>query len=374
MPYLHSIYLTDERDDSELPWRIDRNIESFRVYHPDFTHKLYRNEEARVFVERHFDRDVLFAYDELVPFSYKADLLRFCLLFELGGIYSDVSIHFFAPLETDTDAPKVKLFRDLFNHAPWIVCTSLIYAPAKVELFERCVRQIVENARSGYYGFDPLCPTGPNLLGAQVALWGKLDTLVAGDTRAVVRGNGGPVGGHVYVDADGTLVGVNGKRGSSLVSLGSKTRNNYNDYYYRRKIYRRELDRPDTWTHRDYRARQLINPVAVINEEQGRFLFPEGCAFHGPYVGLDAGNYAARFIFGPGDTEHPPADAMIDVVAEGEQVHVAQRAIPRPCSEGFELSLPFTLESYRQQVEIRLFLKREHELSFDRMELTAGNR
>lgn len=370
MPHLHSIYLTDEAaDPARLPWPIASNIQSFRFYHPGFTHQLYRNENARAFIEEHFDRDVLAAYDELVPYSYKSDLLRYCLLFQLGGVYADVSMHFFSPLERAPGGQSIKLFRDLFSQAPWIIGTSLIYSPPRMELFENCIRKIVQNVETGYYGYNPLCPTGPHLLGAQVAEWGKLDAMILGEACSIARTHGGSFAGISYLSADHQLVGVINKTRRGLAQLGSSTRNSYTDFYFRRKIYRRELDRPDVWTHRDYRQRHLMNALAEIDENSGRYLFRQGCALHGPRVGLEAGDYNARFMFGADNTSD--LGVAIDVIADGRQIASPVLVPPVESGEGVEYSLPFSLARHHDNVEIRLHLNSRRELSFDRMELVT---
>lgn len=361
MPYLHSIYLTDDDPVDERPWAIERNIESLVHHHPGFEHRLWDSESGRQFILTHFGQDVVYAWDELVPLSYRADLLRFCLLYKLGGVYADVSVHFFAPLVKVADHPRILFFRDLFNQAPWIVGTGLIYAPSGKEVFANCIERIVEHVRTGYYGDNALSPTGPNLLGREVAQWGGLDEISLGEAAAILKTNGGTSAGLSYIDANGRLVAVIAKANSGLAALGATNQNDYNTFYKRRKIYRRQLAEPDIWTAEEYRQRSMWNVEEA--DDYGSAYFKAGCALYGPYVPLDASRYRARFLF----KGNPPSGATIDV-RSGEVNLVDGR--PALEADG-ALKIEFELTQAYESVEIRLFLDHEQRTTFDRLEIST---
>ncbi|MDJ0978043.1 MAG: glycosyltransferase [Erythrobacter sp.] len=364
MPYVHSIYLTGEESTSELPWAIERNIESLAHHHAEFEPKLWDDVSGRRFIEQHFDASVLYAWDELVPLAYRSDLLRFCLLSKLGGIYADVSVHCFAPLLKAPEAPgkeSVILFRDIFNRVPWIMSVSLMHAPPGVELFANCVDRIASNVREGFYGTNALCPTGPNLLGREAAIWGGLDRIDLGDCASIIRGDGGPIIGRTFIDAPGRLVAVVAKSGTGLASLGAKKQNNYNTFYDRRKIYRRQLSAPDIWTISDYMERQMHNGAPSSSEDE--LSFDAGCALYGPYVTLDAGRYTARFVF----DGKAPKGADVDVVSGPKQLKEAQA----PRISGNALECDFEIHERETSVEIRLFLDAPDRLAFKCLELIS---
>lgn len=236
--FLHSILLTNFSERSEpiflLPPMIEQNIYSLKLHHHDFQHVLYGNDEMAAFIEQHFDQDVVSAYHSLVPMAYKADLGRYCLMFERGGIYSDLSIHYFSRF-VDVDIEKLHIFRDGFSHAPWIVSNSIIAAPKKMNVFERCIKKIVEHVRQGYYGTNPLCPTGPNLFGFELANSTPLEQIVSGET---VRINRNPTThSYVYLNNSGEVLATNVKRGIGLGSLGLGFKQDYNELYSQKKIY-----------------------------------------------------------------------------------------------------------------------------------------
>lgn len=238
----HSIYLTGDTSGKplELPWKILSNINSLKNNHPKFHHELYSDENLREFIRQKFDNKTLAAYDDLTPLSYKADLGRYCLLYEFGGVYSDVSLHFFKGLDDKIiDCKKMLLFRDSFNHAPWIVSNSLIFAQQKLALFEYIIRKIAEHTHKNYYGHNPLCPTGPNLFGRIIAQQMDMHEFVTGD---VIKINKAPTThSYAYILPDGEVCAVNIKTGSGLSSLGAKQNDDYNVHYQNKTIYRSHL-------------------------------------------------------------------------------------------------------------------------------------
>ena len=70
----------------------------FRVtikLNPDFKIKYYSDKGSREFIKNNYSKDIINAYDSLIPGAYKADLFRYCVLYKYGGIYSDLtqSVH-----------------------------------------------------------------------------------------------------------------------------------------------------------------------------------------------------------------------------------------------------------------------------------------
>ena len=363
--HLHSIYLSPHHagDAEELPDRIALNLESFKRLHPAFAHSLYGNESGRDFIRRHFDRDTLEAYDELVPLAYRADLLRYCLLYQRGGIYADLSVDFFTPLLDDPGEDRLLLFRDGYSAAPWIVSNSLMYAPAREQVFEHCIRSIIEHTRRKYYGTNQLCPTGPNLLGQHLASAVPLYRLSCGET---LRINKNPATfSWAYVGVDSEVIAVNVKRGGGLQSLGGPA-NDYNQLYAARTIYRSELPPVLRWSAQDYEQGGFIRPSHAAG------VFPPGIALTGPRTALPGGRYRARFLVRKAAIrEYAPIDFQIDVCTH-EGGTVLFRTPPRrtfPAAEGSTLEAEFQLPESLDGVEVRVQLLTEGAFRFEALEL-----
>ena len=74
----------------DLPPLMQQNYNHIVRNNPEMQVHLYDETECRSFIETHFHKDVVEAYDTLVPCSYKSDLWRFCVLYIQGGIYVDI--------------------------------------------------------------------------------------------------------------------------------------------------------------------------------------------------------------------------------------------------------------------------------------------
>lgn len=342
MGSLHSIYLT--RDGTrDLPWRIEQNLASFRNAYPGMAHTLYDLDSGRAFIAGHFDADVLAAWDELVPLAYKSDLLRYCLLYQLGGIYSDVAIHHFFPL-TIPEGRDLVVFRDAFNAAPWIVATSLIYSRQQHPVLLRCIEEVVGNVKSRFYGVNPLCPTGPNLFGRMIARHAELGMLASGEA---VRING--TRSLVYVDQSGEPIATNIKRGAGLASLGA-AHDDYNQHYAMRQIYTGEQGAM-SWSAEELRQKGFTKPHSGHVGER------EIVAF-GPYATLPPGRYRATYTVEDGSHGVLPRDAFtMDVCAEcgGKPLPHTAPEVTAGAGSTVAASLVFTLETVTSDIEVRLF-------------------
>ena len=74
----------------ELPPKMKENVELLKQQNPEFTHYLFDDKMCANFIEKYFDKSVLYTYNKLKPGAYKADLFRYCILYKYGGIYLDI--------------------------------------------------------------------------------------------------------------------------------------------------------------------------------------------------------------------------------------------------------------------------------------------
>ena len=63
----------------DLPPKMKENLEKLKQQNPEFEFFLFDDDERREFIATHFEKDVLEAYDTLLPGAYKADLWRYCI-------------------------------------------------------------------------------------------------------------------------------------------------------------------------------------------------------------------------------------------------------------------------------------------------------
>ena len=73
------IYLTDNNHDpSGLLARCCQSAKRAFSFVP---HRLYKNDDIELLIRKNFDDRVLESYQKLIPYAYKSDLARLCILF-----------------------------------------------------------------------------------------------------------------------------------------------------------------------------------------------------------------------------------------------------------------------------------------------------
>jgi len=143
-------------------------VEKLKATNPEFKHYLYDNNDCRLFIEQYFDKDVLTAFDCLIPSAYKADLWRCCVLYIYGGVYLDIK---YVPVDgfklinlMDREHFCLERPGHWENNSYGLYNAIMITKPNNIILKE-CIDKIVLNVKNKYYGYNPLYPTGPGLLG-----------------------------------------------------------------------------------------------------------------------------------------------------------------------------------------------------------------
>lgn len=160
--------------DLDLPARMLENVSRIRTANPDFECEVYNDESAKQFLKTHFPKEILEAYESLIPISYKCDLWRFCVLYIFGGIYVDIKLqsegNFRYKDLTDqeyfcSDGTYMKNGKEYRS-----ICTGIIAVKKHNVIMLQSIINIVHNVQTANYGDNPWHVTGPRLLGIQ---WGK---------------------------------------------------------------------------------------------------------------------------------------------------------------------------------------------------------
>ena len=217
----------------------DLNIQSFKVCYPKSNHQIFHNQKIRTIISENFKSDVLEAYDQLIPYSYKADLARYCILFTQGGIYSDISHLHINPVRVDENVEMV-FFRDIaFIHPAFSVSTAVIYSEPEQETLYKLIYRIVDNCKNCFYGQHPLEPTGPYLLGRFLANLDSHNNIVFGDSRAMVIG-ADPASAKRHIMKfmpNGDLIAFRNKNNNSSVDEFFEGGNSYGALWQERRVY-----------------------------------------------------------------------------------------------------------------------------------------
>jgi hypothetical protein len=164
-------------ENKDLPPALECAVKSWKTLNPDWQVELFDATDRRSFVAKHFSSDVLWAYDQLIPGAYKADLWRYCVLYIEGGVYADIKFSLLFPLE-EVISPDATLVTVIDKGAPSLCGASEDCNPYLAQGFLACapnslvmrkaIDEIVKHVKCGDYTADYLSITGPGLLGRVV--------------------------------------------------------------------------------------------------------------------------------------------------------------------------------------------------------------
>jgi mannosyltransferase OCH1-like enzyme len=233
---ISQIFLTTDPEEKLSPF-LQYATSTIDTVFPKANHVIYNNEQLRDFIASVYGGHVLWAYDSLRPFSYKADLGRFCLLNYFGGWYFDIAIRAVNAVDVG-DRIKFLAFRDIqrFSYTSWACATTVLYSQPNNEALQAAIEMIVANCVEQYYGITPLCPTGPTLLGKALACNGSQADFVYGDYLELTPTH--EQKNRAFVLPDGTIMAWSKPAGGGdLTGLGAKSVNNYNELWAARQVY-----------------------------------------------------------------------------------------------------------------------------------------
>lgn len=229
------IFLSDS--DAELSPFLKHATGTVQGAFPNADYQLYNKETLRNFISENYGESVVSAYDCLKPYSYKADLGRFCLLNKLGGWYLDIGVRMVNPVEVG-ERIDFLAFRDIqrFSFTSWACATTVLYSKPDNTALQFAIEMIVNNCKNKYYGITPLCPTGPSLLGAALAANGGETNFVYGDYLELTPTH--EQKNRAFVLPDGTIMAWSKPSGvGDLTGIGAKGVNNYNELWAAKQVY-----------------------------------------------------------------------------------------------------------------------------------------
>lgn len=147
-----------------LPTALKSAVDTWINLNPDYEHRYFSDRDRRQFIQQHFDAKVLQAYDKLIPGSYRADLWRYCVIYENGGVYVDIKLGALVPLSKilTENANMVVVNDDL----PGSMFTSFFAAIPKHPALLQCINVAVQRVLEEEYGSYTVYPTGPLAMGA----------------------------------------------------------------------------------------------------------------------------------------------------------------------------------------------------------------
>ena len=156
-----NIFMTWET--KELPLYMKQSVELVKSRNPEFNLYIYDDNDCRTFLEKYFISDIVNAFDNLIPGAYKADLWRYCVLYYYGGIYQDIKFQPIGEFKYEDLLDKEYFVKDRDTGGGGIYNAFIVCKPRNKILY-KCIKQIIKNVETKFYGSSSLEPTGPLLM------------------------------------------------------------------------------------------------------------------------------------------------------------------------------------------------------------------
>jgi hypothetical protein len=96
------------------------NVELLKTQHPILHFNIFDIQMCRTFIKTYFSVETLDAYDSLIPYAFKSDLWRLCVLYIYGGIYLDIKFKC-----VDNFRLTHLLFEEHYSHSYGLKSTGL---------------------------------------------------------------------------------------------------------------------------------------------------------------------------------------------------------------------------------------------------------
>lgn len=90
MPIPKIIHQTWKTTDVPDKWK--KSPEMWKIHHPDWEYKLWTDEDNRSYIQTHYP-DLLWLYDSYPYGIQRADFIRYFILKDFGGVYSDLDLY-----------------------------------------------------------------------------------------------------------------------------------------------------------------------------------------------------------------------------------------------------------------------------------------
>jgi hypothetical protein len=133
-----------------IPQKVYDNIKEFAPY---YNHIIYDDEDIVLFLKKYFDSKILNTFYNLKHGAHKADLFRYCYLYQFGGIYLDIKTKLIQNIDTIFNKKDTNFYTVLSMHKN-TVYQGIIASFPKNPLFLMLIDTIVEVQNpEKYFGF-----------------------------------------------------------------------------------------------------------------------------------------------------------------------------------------------------------------------------
>lgn len=360
LTYYHNIYIeSSHKIPVPLPEVLLQQKKQAQFFYPEAQYKIWGMDDCRIFIKKNFDNSVIEAFDKLTPYAFKADLMRYCLLYKLGGLYIDLSIK----LQNRWNIPldyKVAAFTQMYpNMDSWLnTMQSLLWSEPGRQEWKLAIHKIVRHCSSKYYGPHDHYVTGPALIGycfAETMLENdkQTDTQFMGEVRFTETE--GEQKTAFFITPNRTLIATKRpKTAGSLIELGINTNNHYPQLWRSKRIY------GENFSHWHFNEPMLLVPQSLKKTSNGLYVpfHYVGLICYGPYIDIEPEQYILEINFTA--FTYIPFLLLIEVVhGEKHRIYLKKRVcvLSKKKTQTITITLPIQKNLKRMEFRLRNITK-----------------
>jgi mannosyltransferase OCH1-like enzyme len=220
---LHQIWITDNA--TQPSEYVTAQMTRLKNMYSDWEYILYDNDSCRELIKSEFGQKSVILYDSLIPYAFRADLARYCILYKYGGQYFDAVLNPEFKLDIECNALIYRSAADACDGFSGIDNGVMIFNTTHHLFLSDAIERCLKNIRKQDYGAHALSITGPVMLGSL----NEYD-VVFGQTKWINRNQKASFLGE-------KLHWMHRPVGTYLYTLGCEGTNSYEELYHARQVF-----------------------------------------------------------------------------------------------------------------------------------------
>jgi len=137
-------------------------MKSFIDMNPEYSYVYFNDIDCRNYMKHNFP-EMLEHYDCIIPGAYKADIFRYCYLYNNGGVYIDAAMTALQPLSKMIEPGDTFITPEDDNRG--ILYNAFIACEPRNNIIKSTIATVTNNIKNRVYNHDPLYITGPGTFG-----------------------------------------------------------------------------------------------------------------------------------------------------------------------------------------------------------------
>lgn len=142
----------------DVPSEIQNSIDHMKQIHSDYEYRFFTDDEMHDYIKTKFDGEIYSAYCKLNVGAAKADLWRYLVMYDIGGVYLDLDSVIYKNID-DLLQDRTSMVISRENNKDVFVQWCLM-CPPKHLIMKYCIEKCVENINNNL-NLNVVFLTGP---------------------------------------------------------------------------------------------------------------------------------------------------------------------------------------------------------------------